>query len=74
MAGDSDIKFLLSHYVHFFQGDEAEGHRSFEGHHHKEQDTVFNELQGPVTKDLVEVQQHLRGCSAACCVHAPLCP
>ena len=24
MHGDSDIKFLLSHYVHFFQGDEAE--------------------------------------------------
>ena len=39
MNGDSDIKFLLSHYVDFFQGDEVEGHRSFEGHHHKEQDT-----------------------------------
>ena len=24
MHGDSDIKFLLSHYVHFFRGDEAE--------------------------------------------------
>ena len=24
MHGNSDIKFLLSHYVHFFRGDEAE--------------------------------------------------
>ena len=46
----------------------------FEGHHHKEQDTVLNEVQGPVTSDPVEVQHHIRGCFAACCVHAPLCP
>ena len=69
----------IDHYAHFFRCDEAEA--ALEQWVRLKVTIIKNktlcsmhEVQGPVTKDLAEVQQHLRGCSAACCVHAPLCP